>query len=202
MEEDVKAALGLDCATYTAYREVRVMTKKGAGKFLKFFLIDDKEREVLAATAEDQGDAHYQYKNAKGFNQHGDRKPASLEIIDEIEVERKDVDGSMEESAEETPGEHDVSRQECPSNEIMGWEGTDSGSSIDGSQALEVPDSPEPGEQVAWSNSPTRVRILWTGQTQMARVSFSHFGVEVRQCASISIALCRIWSTWIKRASS
>ncbi|CAD7696583.1 unnamed protein product, partial [Ostreobium quekettii] len=47
------------------------MMKKGAGKFLKFFLIDDKEREVLAATAEDQGDAHYLYKNSKGFNQHG-----------------------------------------------------------------------------------------------------------------------------------
>jgi len=73
----------------------------------------------------------------------GGWKPVSLEIIDEAEVEGKDLDGTVEESREETAGEGDVSHQGCPSDVVMGWEGTDSGSSMAGSQALEALDSPQ-----------------------------------------------------------
>lgn len=38
---------------------------------MKFYLEAADGTQVLAATAEDQGDAHYCYKNARGFNQYG-----------------------------------------------------------------------------------------------------------------------------------
>lgn len=44
---------------------------RGERFYLKFYLIDEEGTDVLAVTADDQGDAHYRYKNARGFNQYG-----------------------------------------------------------------------------------------------------------------------------------
>lgn len=40
---------------------------KGPRKLLRFYLTDALGKEVLAATGEDQGDAHYSYRNAPTF---------------------------------------------------------------------------------------------------------------------------------------
>ena len=42
----------------------KIDTKK---KFIKIYLVDGNDYRQLAITGEDQGDAHYYYKNSKGF---------------------------------------------------------------------------------------------------------------------------------------
>ena len=57
---------------YVSFSEVKVPSKNAGERFfLKFYLQTAAGVSVLAATAEDQGDAHYCYKNARGFNQYG-----------------------------------------------------------------------------------------------------------------------------------
>ncbi|GMH41692.1 hypothetical protein BSKO_09602 [Bryopsis sp. KO-2023] len=59
-------------AVYVDHTEVKLpSSNRGERFYLKFYLIDKLGREVLAVTADDQGDAHYRYKNAKGFNHYG-----------------------------------------------------------------------------------------------------------------------------------
>jgi len=57
---------------FVAFKEDKVPSKNAGERFfLKFYLITASGGRVLAATAEDQGDAHYCYKNSRGFNQYG-----------------------------------------------------------------------------------------------------------------------------------
>ncbi|KAK9914836.1 hypothetical protein WJX75_001156 [Coccomyxa subellipsoidea] len=57
-------------------REVRKNAGKGTSKksmyFLEFYLVDNHGYETLAATGEDQGDAHYTYRNVPSFTKHGE----------------------------------------------------------------------------------------------------------------------------------
>ena len=57
---------------YVSFTEKKVPSKHAGERFfLKFYLQTASGESVLAATAEDQGDAHYCYKNSRGFNQYG-----------------------------------------------------------------------------------------------------------------------------------
>lgn len=57
---------------YVAFKEDKVPSRNAGERFfLKFYLVTASGTQVLAATAEDQGDAHYCYKNSRNFNQYG-----------------------------------------------------------------------------------------------------------------------------------
>eukprot|EP00210_Caulerpa_lentillifera_P000171 g166.t1 len=57
---------------FVSFKEDKVPSRNAGERFyLKFYLETADGTQILAATAEDQGDAHYSYKNARGFNQYG-----------------------------------------------------------------------------------------------------------------------------------
>jgi len=97
---------------FVEFKEEKVPSNKAGERFfLKFYLITTNGNRVLAATAEDQGDAHYCYKNSRGFNQYGildshSRKDVIMwleKIIHESSLKFKSASAAAERMILKTP---------------------------------------------------------------------------------------------------